>query len=133
MQNVNSKNKNYRSSGQAVVMLLLFTMIAISVTTAGIIAISLNSQATDKLYSGTTAYDISESGAETAMIKLLRDPTYAGETLTIGAGQAVVTVTGTNPKTIVSVGTLGTHTRKIQVTADYTNYVLTATSWKEIF
>lgn len=130
--NIKISNIKYHN-GQAVVMLLLFTMIALSVMSASIIAVSLSAKTTDKLYSGTTAYDIAESGAETAMIKLLRDPSYTGETLTIGAGQATVTVTGTNPITVVSVGTLGAHTRTIEVTADYTNYVLTVTNWREIY
>jgi hypothetical protein len=120
------------NNGQAMVLLLLYVIIAILITTASVATISINSRSTDKLYQGTTALNIAESGAETAMIKLLRDPNYTGETLPIGTGQAVITVTGTTQKTVVSVGTIGTYTRKLQANVDYTNNILTVTSWKEI-
>lgn len=107
-------------------------IIAIIVTTASVALVVNNSRGTDKLYQGTNALDIAESGAETAMIKLLRDPNFAGETLTIGTGQAVITVTGTNPKTVLSEGTLNNFTRTVQVTVDVSSNTVTVTSWKEI-
>lgn len=121
-----------KNSGQALIMLLMYMMIAIIITSASVMLIIVNSRATDSLYQGSTAYDVAESGAETAMIKLLRDPNYTGETLTVGTGQAVVTVTGINPKTILSKGTLNNFTRTIQVIVDTSNNTITATSWKEI-
>lgn len=107
-------------------------IIAIVVTTASIALVVNSSKGTDKVYQGANSLDIAESGAETAMIKLLRDPNYSGETLSVGSGQAVITITGTNPKTIVSKGTLNNFTRTIQVIVDTSNNTLTATSWKEI-
>ena len=107
-------------------------VIGIIVTTASIALVINSSIGTDKVYQGTNSLDIAESGAETAMIKLLRNPSYAGETLVVGNGQAVVTVTGTNPKTILSKGTLNNFTRTIQVIVDTSNNTLRATSWKEI-
>lgn len=115
-------------------MLLIFIVIAVMITTASVAMIVTNLQASDKLYQGTTALDVAESGAETAMIKLLRDPNYAGETVAVGTGQATIIVAsaGATTKTIISKGTIGNFTRKIQVVADYTNSILTASSWKEI-
>lgn len=107
-------------------------IIAIIITTASIALVINSSKGTDKVYQGANSLDIAESGAETAMIKLLRDPNYTGETLTVGNGQAVITITGTNPKTILSHGTLNNFTRTIQVIVDTSNNTLTATSWKEI-
>lgn len=121
-----------KTSGQTMVILLMFMVIGILVTTASVGLVLNNSRGTDKLYQGTNALDIAESGAETAMIKLLRETSYAGETLAVGDGQAVITVTGTNPKTILSRGTLNNFTRTIQVIVSTTNTVLTVTSWKEI-
>ena len=107
-------------------------VIAVIVTTASIALVINSSKGTDKIYQGANALDIAESGAETAMIKLLRDSSYTGETLTVGNGQAVVTITGSDPKIILSKGTLNNFTRTIQVIVNTTNNVLTATSWKEI-
>ena len=118
--------------GQTLIILLIYMLIAVLVTTASIAHVINSSRGTDKVYQGANSIDIAESGAETAMIKLLRDPNYVGETVTIGNGQAEITVTGTNPKTIISKGTLNNFTRKIQVIVDTSNNKLTATSWKEI-
>ena len=123
---------NKPNAGQALVMLLMYMMIAIIVTSASVMLIIINSRATDSLYQGSNAYDIAESGAETAMIKLVRNPNYAGETLTVGGGQAVITITGSNPKTIVSQGTLNNFTRSIQLIVDTSNNTITAISWKEL-
>ena len=123
------KNSN---KGQALVLLLTFMLIAILVTSASIALVLNSSVGTSKLYQGSNSLDIAESGAETAMIKLLRNPNYTGETLSVGGGQAVVTVTGTNPKTVISRGTISNFTRTIQVIVDTSNNTLTATSWKEI-
>lgn len=118
--------------GQTLVILLMYMIIAIIVTTASIALVLNSSRGTDKVYQGANSLDIAESGAETAMIKLLRNPSYTGETLTVGAGGAIVTVTGSTIKTILSKGTLNNFTRTIQVIVDTSNNTLTATSWKEI-
>ncbi len=119
--------------GQTLVLLLIFMVITVTITAASVAMIVVNAKAGDKLQQGSNAYSIAESGAETAMIKLLRNPNYAGETLPVGNGQAVVTISGTNPKTIISKGSINNFTRKVQIIADYTNSVLTVTSWKEIY
>lgn len=126
-------NKNINNQGgQTLIILLTYMIIAIIVTTASIALVINSSRGTDKVYQGSNSLDIAESGAETAMIKLLRNPNYEGETLTIGTGQSVVTITGTNPKTILSKGTLNNFTRTVQVVVTTSNNVLTVTSWKEI-
>ena len=107
-------------------------VVAVIITSAAVSLLVVTSQSSEKLSQGSNALDIAESGAETAMIKLLRDPSYAGETLPISDGQAVITVTGTNPKTVIAEGIRGNFRRKIQVEVDYTNNVLTVVSWTEI-
>lgn len=118
--------------GQTLVILIIYTLIALTITSAAIVIIATNSRATDKVYQGTTAYDVAESGAETAMIKLLRDPSYTGESLTVNGGTATITITGTNPKTVTSKGIIGNFSRTVQATVDTSNNVLTVTSWKEL-
>jgi len=121
------------NKGQAVVTLLVFMVMGITITTAGVILIVNNSRLTSAFQESLIARQIAESGAENAMIRLLRDPSYTGETLAVGAGTAVITVTGTNPVTIESVGTNGNYIRKIQVIASDIDNMLTPTSWEEIF
>ncbi len=119
-------------SGQTLVLLLMFVVMAIMITTAVIFMTTINSGATDKLYQGTTALDIAESGAETAMIKLIRDPSYTGETIPIGNGSAAISVTGTSPITVRSNGVLNNFSRTVEVSIDYSGSVLTILSWREV-
>ena len=134
MQLITTTDQNPRplQQGQMLIMLIIYMVVAVIITTASVSMLVITSQSADKLSQGSNALDIAESGAETAMIKLLRDPAYTGETFAISDGQAIVTVTGTNPKVIVSEGIRGNFRRKIQVSADYTNNVLTVSSWQEL-
>lgn len=119
------------NKGQTIILLLVFIVIAIIVTTASIVSISVNIRATEKIASGTATFDLAESGAENAMIKLLRDPAYSGENLQLATGNLQISVTGSNPKLITSTATVGNFVRKIEVTVDTTNNILTVISWKE--
>lgn len=117
--------------GQAMIMFISFVAIAIVVISGALINMFINTTAATRTQVSDNAYSIAESGAENALLQLLRDPTYAGETLVVGTGSAVVTVTGTNPKTIISTGTFGTFVRKITVVASDSAGILSVTSWKE--
>ena len=74
----------FNQQGQTLVILLTYMVIAIIVTTASIALVLNSSRGTDKVYQGANSLDIAESGAETAMIKLIRDPNYSGEIFPIG-------------------------------------------------
>lgn len=120
-------------AGQALVTVIIFVIIAITLT-AGAIALTItNSQAASGYDRGNQAYYVAESGAENAVLRLLRDPSYTGETLAVGQDSAQISVSGTNPYTIVSRGRSGGFVKKIQVVVTFANGVLTVTSWKEIF
>lgn len=124
--------KIYSNSGQATVTLLFFMIIAITITSAAIVLMVNISAATSSFQQGSSVSFIAESGIENAIIRLLRDPLYSGETMDVGDGTAVITVTGINPKTIISKGRLGNFLRAIQVQASYTDNTLSIISWKEI-
>lgn len=119
--------------GQALMTLLIFTAIATTVMTAAVVLSVTNATSVTTTELGAEAYGIAESGAENALLRLLRDPNYTSETLTIGNGQATMTVVGSNPKTITSVGTLGSFRREIQIVTTLTNGVLSIQSWKEVY
>lgn len=119
--------------GQTLVFLLVFMAMAITVTTAAVLVIISNSQAASKLEQSLTAYAAAEAGAENALLRLLRNPAYTGETLTMGEAVATISATGTNPKVILSIATYKNFQRQIQVTATYISGILTVTSWQEIY
>lgn len=120
--------------GQALITLLFFTVIATTVTSAAVVIIVVNSLSGAKFQQGSIAYQVAQTGIENAKLRLLRDPNYAGETLPVGNGSAVVTVTknGTN-YTILSKGTIGNFMRQVQVEATYANNLFVVTTSQEVF
>ncbi len=123
--------------GQALVTLIFFMVFATAVTTAAVFVIATNSISGAKFQEGTVAYQIAQSGADNALVRLLRDPSYPGETLSVGSGSAIVTITGTgtiaDPYIILSKGKKGNFTKQIQVTAQYINSQMSVISQKELF
>ena len=119
--------------GQTLVTLLFFMAIAFTVTTGAVIVVFANTTGQTKIQQSQSAYYTAEGGAENALMRLLRDPTYTGETMAVGEGTAVVSITGSGPYTITSMGTVGNFVRKVQVIASYTNNILAVQSWKELF
>lgn len=119
-------------SGQTLVLLLVFMAVTIIVVTA-VTSISVtNYVGSSKFDQGNAVLSIAESGAENGVLRFLRDPTYTGEVLPVGAGSATITVTDGAAPTIKSVGTYGNFRRTIEVRTTFVNNVLTITSWKEI-
>lgn len=125
------KNKN--RSGQTLVVLLVFIAMAMIIISASVVMMAVNSLGATRFDRGQVALDAAESGAENALMTLLRNPSYSGETISIGESSVLITVPGGNfPKNITSKATLGNTIRTIQVSVSYTNNVLTVVSWKEI-
>ena len=132
------ENKNFLARGQALITLLFFTAIGITVISTAVVMTLVNSLSVSKQQQGEVAYEIAESGLDNGLIRLLRSPeTYGGETLPVGSGSATITVTGSgtsaNPYVVTSTGTIGLFIRKVQATVTYQNDLLTVTSQKEIF
>lgn len=107
---------------------------AIIIISGAVAVIIINSKTTSALYQGNVSYDVAEAGADNAIMRLLRDPNYTGETLPVGDDTAVITVTGNanDGYTITSRGTSGNFARTVSVTASYNNNVLSVTSWHEL-
>ena len=127
-----SSEARSRNAGQALITLLFFIIIAITITTTAVVVSLVNALSTSYLDQANSAYYVAEAGAENALIKLLRNPLYTGETMNVDLGTAVISVTGTSPIIITSSGRIFNSLRKIQVEAVFTNEVLVVNSWKEI-
>ncbi len=115
--------------GTALITLLFFMTIFVSVITAIVLIVLNTISAGSNLEQGTLAYYAAETGAENALLRLLRDPNYTGETMTVDQGTVVIDVSS---GVITSTATVGNSIRKIQVQTVYNNNVLTTTSWTEI-
>ena len=133
------KKNGIWNAGQTLVTLLVFVVIATSITAAATAIMINTSQAASQVEKSFITTGVAESGIENALLRLLRDPNYTGTgyngepALTIGDATATVTVTGTNPKTITSVGLEGTHTKTIEVSVTYNNNIMTITDWHESY
>lgn len=118
--------------GQALITLLFFVLISLTITSAAIIIIIVNSISASKFQEGTLAYYAAESGVENALLRLLRDPNYSGEIMVVGPSTVTITVSGNNPKTVVSVGQDGNFKRTVQAEATYANGYYTISNWREL-
>lgn len=118
--------------GQALVLLIVLMVVGLTITSAAVVYVIVNSRAATSFSRGEMAYGVAESGAENAILRLVRNPSYSGETLTVGGGTATITVSGSSTRTIISEGVVGDFRRKIQVTGSYVNNIFTASTWAEI-
>jgi hypothetical protein len=135
---MNISKKTFLVRGQALITLLFFTAIGITVISAAVAMTLVNSLSVSKQQQGEVAYEIAQSGLDNGLIRLLRSPnTYTGETLPVGSGSATITASGSgtsgDPYIVTSTGTIGLFIRKVQATVTYENDLLTVTSQKEIY
>lgn len=121
-----------KQAGQSLITLIIFMFMSVVIVSGAVAVILINSKSTTSVYQGNVSYGVAEAGIENALIRLLRDPNYTGETLTVNGGSATITVSGGIVKTITSVGTSGSFKRTIQATVDTSNNKQVVTSWKEI-
>lgn len=139
------KKGNYQSSiinstfsidevGQALITLLFFVVMGVTITSAAAVILITNIKAASKVEQSTMAYYIAESGAEEGVLRILRNPQYSGTlTVTVDGGNATVSATQGNPITILSVGHYNNFLRKVQIQTVYNNGTVTIQSWKEVY
>lgn len=124
--------------GQALITLLFFAVIGLTITSAAVVLVSVNSLSGMKYQQGEQAYNVAVAGTNNALLRLLRDPdNYRNEILTVDSGTATISVTGAgtsgNPYVIISVGAVGNFVRKVQITATYINNQMTPSTPQEIY
>lgn len=121
-------------SGQALVVLLVFMVVAIFMTTMAVALVIVNATAVSQVEQGDMALKLAQSGADNALLRLIRNPSYTGtETFTLDTGQVTATVSGGNPIIIMSQGKLGGFVRSASVSASFVDSVLTINSWREVY
>ena len=124
--------KLHSNQGQALTSLMIIVFVGLSIITTSVGVISTNLSSTSNLLEANDALIIAESGAEDALLKILRSPSYTGGTLPFTDGLATISIASTNPFTFISRGTVGRHQRSIQVTINTSGGITTVSSWQEI-
>lgn len=124
---------NKHMQGEALITFLFFVTIGIMIISAVAVILFVNELSASTVETGTDAYYVAESGMENALLTLLRNPSYTGETIAVGGGVATVTVSNLNQNTLIATatGSFANTIRKIEVQTVYNNATYTITSWKE--
>lgn len=119
--------------GQTLVSLLIIIAVTILAVASAIVSASLSSTTAITTISDKVYYS-AETGAEEALIKLLRDPSYPGETLGLSGINVEITVSSPSPTERVITSTASTNSikRRVDVSAQFLNNILTVTSWDEM-
>lgn len=124
--------KQNNHSGQAMVTLLIFVSIAIVVITGTVIVIVSNTLSATVSQQSLLVGQAAENGVENALLRLLRDPTYAGETVSFNGFPTTITVSGSaTDKTIISTVTTVNIQRKITARINYNNNIMSVTFWQD--
>lgn len=115
------------------ITMLYIMVVGMLVTTGAAYALIGNTQSTTTYELGTLAHSVAESGLENALLRLIRDPSYTGETFVINSGQtATVTVSTASGVVITSSGSVGDVVRQVEAQIHYNEGILTIDSWKEL-
>lgn len=127
------KSLKQNQAGMALVTVIVFAAIGIIAIVAGITMTTTTSQSNQQFLQGQQASIIAESGAENALLRLLRNPDYQQETLTIGEGTARIEVTEVlSTKEIEVIGEYKSARKKIKIQTTDETGILTINSWEEI-
>lgn len=122
---------HFYQSGQALTTMLIIMFFGLTIAAAATSVIDSNSLATSGSSESNIALIVAESGIEDSLIKLLRNPSFAGGTLPVGDGTATIIVGATNPTILTSQGRVGNHLRTIEVGVGFTGGIMTINYWKE--
>lgn len=87
---------NYKTSGQALITILIFGVCGILLATAStFIAINIKTQIYDNM-SFLEAEVLAQSGVELATLSIIRNPSYVGEVINIDTKQIKIAVSAFN-------------------------------------
>ncbi len=127
---IKAKNKQ----GIALIALLFFVLIAMIYISAAVVIMAVNSQATTTTQEGLSASRIAEGALEDTLLRLLRDPDYAGGTFNLDGGNVTVSIVGDGLKDVtVSVIKDERYYRKFVAQVQFMETEMTIISWKEAF
>lgn len=123
---------NLNQTGQTIIVLLIFVLVAMTLTLAAAAVAIINTQSNNSYVQGNLALTNAQTGAENALVRLERNPSYSGGSMTLARGTATISISGTAAsKAIVSVGTVGNLHRTVTVSVTISGQTLSVDSWKE--
>jgi hypothetical protein len=124
------KKISKNNSGQALISLMFFVIIAMFLISAAIVIMIVSSESTGQLEGKETVIRVAEAAGESALIKYLRDPSFAGETLNLPDGDATSSISG---GVITVTATSNGFNEKIEITTNFAGNIMSVVSWKEVY
>ena len=124
--------KKNNSGGFALVILMFLMVLAVTVITAAVSLMILGSSSSTLLISGDSTKSIADSCIENAIIRLIRNPAYSGESLDINEGNCQITVTGLTDKTVSAQANYGNKKKRVEVNLNLNNNIISLISWKDV-
>ena len=120
------------SAGQTIIALLVFMLLSITLTLSATAIVIINTQGDTGYQNGEQALMSAQTGIENALLRLERDSTYAGETMTLNGGTVTINVSGSGVKTLVATSTYDNFVRTVTATVTMSsNGTLSLTNWSE--
>jgi hypothetical protein len=130
------KQKIASDSGQALIILLVAAAVSLSVFTAATLASIGQGKSSGRNELGRKVYYAAETGAEYALIKLMRDPSACtgAENLTIGSASVAISYSLVSGNcTITSKATQSSIVKTISVQAAYNpSLIFNYSDWLEV-
>lgn len=126
-------NRENNESGQALVTLLFFVLIATIYISAAVIILIVNSLSATNTMLGFSTSRLAEGAFEDTLLRLLRDPNYAGGTFNLDGGNATVSVSAGNPRDVDVAVVSGNYFRRFEGQVQFNQTEMTILSWKETF
>ena len=140
MSNVICSQKGIAALPSILIITLILLAVGLILTTTSVIESTISFAQRKSLES----FYLTEAGLKDALMKITRNKNYTGaDDLTCSAGvctltfddnkKAEITVTGTDPKTVIVIGSVGNIKRKISNVVNVDTYgKVTHQSWEEI-
>lgn len=127
------KRTSLNSNGQILTSVIVFVAFGLSVIAMSAVLTIINIQNSANNAQSLQALVYAETGTEEAVINLIRNPSYAGGTFTMGSTSVVVTVSGgISDKTILSTANYNGFTKKIESHVNLSNNTVVITSWRQV-
>ncbi len=122
------------NSGIALISVIIVCTVAMIVIVAGLTLSTTTSQSNTRFIHGGRALLLAETGAENALLRLLRDPNYQGEVLNLPDGTAKIEVTQANGvQHVLITGSTEFSSRQIDIKISYDHGMMKIDSWRESF
>lgn len=128
-------NSNYyhHQSGSILTALIVFVAIGLLITTSATVLLADQMLLGEKDARSASLIYTAESGAENAILRLLRDPSYTGEQLLTSDGLIIDIAVQSGPPIVVTSRVEASNlTRSVQVELTRLNGVLEVQSWQQI-